>query len=72
MSREREQVAVYCLQAVERRFSAQRGAGGFYGIGAVHAYKSVQILQRLALLFLAQQQQGLQAAVVISALGAKD
>ena len=41
MSRESEQIAVYCLQPIERCFSAKRGAGGFNGIGAVHAYERI-------------------------------
>ena len=69
MRREGFQIAVYRLQSVEWRFAAQGRAGGFYRLGTVHAHESVQVLQWLTILFLRKKQEGLQAAVVVGALG---
>lgn len=72
MRREGFQIAINSLQAIERRFAAQGRAGCFNGFSSVHTHESVQVLQRLAIVFLGQQQQGLQAAVIIGAFGRED
>ena len=72
MGREGLQIAIDRLETIERRFPAQRRAGGFDRVGAVHTDEGVQVLQRLTLFFLAQQQQGLQAARGSGTFGAED
>ena len=47
MSRESEQIAVYCLQPIERCFSAKRGAGGFNGIGKFRPQRDKGLYMKL-------------------------
>ena len=72
MRREGFQIAVHGLQTVEWLFTAERRAGGFNRFSTVHTHESVQVLQWLAILFLRKQQQGLQATVIVGALGRED
>ena len=53
MRREGFQIAVHGLQTVEWLFTAERRAGGFNRFSTVHTHESVQVLQWLAILFLA-------------------
>ena len=54
MGREGVQIVVYWLKAIKSGFTTQCRTCRFNRIGAVHADKGVQILQRLTLLFLRQ------------------
>lgn len=51
MGREGLQIAIDRTETIERRFPAQRRAGGFDRVGAVHTDEGVQVLQRLTLFF---------------------
>lgn len=51
MGREGLQIAIDRTETIERRFPAQRRAGGFDRVCAVHTDEGVQVLQRLTLFF---------------------